>query len=322
MAQPLRASAYRIDPFDLRLFMAVVGQGSITAGARSVSLSLAAASARLTQLEHGMGTPLLQRAKRGVTPTGAGQTLLRGAGRLLRELDALHDEMAPHARGLRGTIRLWCNTAAASEYLPPLIGRFLAANPRLDIDLQEAGSQEVLQALHLSRADIGIVADHVDPSGLVAQPFRTDELVVLAGPGGRFGRRRTVAFADVTDHPVVGLSDGAGLTRFLRQQALLAGRSLRYRVQVKSFEAVADLVAQGVGVAVLPRHAAQRCPRPGVRALPLIDAWASRQLRVCHLATPQPTSGAARLLAALLEPAPGESRATGPAHSPPSRLPA
>lgn len=300
MADSLRGSAYRIDPFDLRLFMAVVGQGSITAGARSVALSLAAASARLAQLEHGMGTTLLLRAKRGVTPTDAGQTLLRGAGRLLRELDALHGEMAPHARGLRGTVRLWCNTAAASEYLPPLLGRFLHANPGVDVDLQEAGSQEVLQALRLSRADIGILADHVDTTGLVTHPFCTDELVVLATAGTRIARRRSVAFAEVAGQPVVGLVDSSGLTRFLRQQALLSGRSLQHRVQVKSFDAVAALVAQGVGPAVVPRQAAQRCGQAGLRVVPLADGWACRQLLVCHAAQPAPSAGVQRLLATLL----------------------
>ncbi|HRO59743.1 MAG TPA: LysR family transcriptional regulator, partial [Burkholderiaceae bacterium] len=161
-----KALDYRIDPFDLRLFVAVLEQGTITGAARTMSLSLAAASERIKGLEHVAGVRLLERSKKGAVPTDAGRALERHAGRVLLELDALHTGMAGFGRGLRGTVRVLSNTAAMSEVLPPLIGRFLVEHPDIDVDLQELSSDGVLDAMRREVADVGIVADYVDTTGM------------------------------------------------------------------------------------------------------------------------------------------------------------
>lgn len=291
---------YRIDPFDLRLFAATAEAGTITAGARAVHLSLAAASARLQALERAVGAPLMLRAKTGVTLTDAGRTLLRHAGRLQREMEALHAGMAAHAHGVRSTVRLLCNTAAISEHLPPLLGPFLAAHPDIDIELRELDSQDALFAMRQERADLGLVADYVSTEGLVTRPFRDDQLVAVLPAAWARGRSRGVAFAELLAQPFVGLPAEAGLSRFLQGRALQHGRGLHHRVQVPGLEAVLRLVADGAGVAVVPALTAQRLASAAVRVRPLTDAWARRQLLVCFGNAEDLTPGAAALLGTLV----------------------
>jgi molybdate transport repressor ModE-like protein len=255
---------YRIDPLDLRLFAAVAEAGTITAGARGVHLSLAAASARLKALEHAVGVLLMQRAKTGVTLTDAGRTLLRHAGRLQRDMEALHAGMAAHAHGVRATVRLLGNTAAISEHLPPLLGPFLTAHPQIDIELRELDSQDVLFAMRQERAELGIVADYVTTTGLTTRTFREDGLVAVL------------------------------------PAALQQGRGLHHRVQVPGFDALLRLVADGVGVAVVPAMTARRLADSRVRVRPLSDAWATRQLLVCFSSAEALSPGAAALLDALV----------------------
>jgi molybdate transport repressor ModE-like protein len=297
---PDRNPHHRIDPFDLRLFAAVAEAGTITAGARAVHLSLAAASTRLQALEQAIGATLMQRAKTGVTLTDAGRTLLDHAGRLQHEMDALHAAMAAHAEGVRSTVRLLCNTAAIAEHLPPLLGPFLAAHPHVDVELRELDSRDVLFALRRKQADLGIVADYVATEGLAIRPFRADHLVAVMPAVLARGRARTVAFADLLALPFVGLPAEAGLSRFLQGRALQHGRSLHHRVQVQGFDALLRLVADGVGVAVVPKLTAQRLAGPGVRVRTLSDAWAVRRLLVCFGADEALTPGAAALLEALV----------------------
>jgi len=292
---------YRIDPFDLRLFAAVAEGGTITAGARAVHLSLAAASVRLQQLERAVGATLMQRAKTGVTLTDAGRTLLRHAGRLQREMEALHADMAAHAHGVRNTVRLLCNTAAISEHLPPLLGPFLAAHPEIDVELRELGSPDALFAMRQERADLGIVADYVATEGLSTRPFREDRLVAAmpAAWARRLGGRRGIAFAELLAQAFVGLPAEAGLSRFLQGRAMQHGRGLHHRVRVPSFDALMRLVADGVGVAVVPALAAGRLANPAVLVRPLSDAWATRQLLLCFTTDEDLTPGARALLQAL-----------------------
>ncbi len=296
-------ASYRVDPFDLRLFSTVVELGSITAAAKAVHLSAAAASERLRALEHALGVSLLVRSKRGAQATDAGRALLRYAGRVLRELDSLYSEMAPFARGVRGTVRLLANTSATSELLPAVLGRFLVEQPDIDIDLRELWSHEILEHLREHRADIGIVASTVDTSGLVAREFCKDELVVARSRSGAGRHRDAVAFADVLGEPFVGLSSDSGLSRFLQDQASRCGMALHHRVRVKSFDAVMRLVQAGVGIAVVPASLARRYPRRSIEVLALTDAWADRRLLVCTVADARHPQHVEALLRALARPA-------------------
>lgn len=296
---PARNPHHRIDPFDLRLFATVAEAGTITAGARAVHLSLAAASARLQALERAVGAALMQRAKTGVTLTDAGRTLLRHAGRLQREMEALHAGMAAHAHGVRGTVRLLCNTAAIGEHLPPLLGPFLATHPDIDVELRELDSQDTLFAMRQERADLGIVADYVATEGLATRPFREDQLVAVLPAAWARGRSRGMAFAELLQRPFVGLPAEAGLSRFLQSRALQQGRGLHHRVQLPGLEAVLRLVADGVGVAVVPALTAARLAGRAVRVRPLTDAWARRQLLLCFGSAEDLTASAATLLDAL-----------------------
>lgn len=296
----------RADPDDLRLFLAVLEHGSITAGAAALPLSVPAASERIRDLEAALGVRLLVRSKRGVAPTDAGLALADQARRVLLQIERLHAEMRPYARGLRGRVRLLCNTAAMSEYLPEVLGRFLAVHPDIDVDLQERWSHEVLQALRAGEAELGILADSVDTTGLEAFRFHDDRLVLVVPPARR-PRRRSLAFLDTLDDAHVGLSEESGLSRFLADHAGRAGRVLHCRVRVKSFDGIRRLVAQGVGVGIMPERAARRPLADGeVKVLGLTDAWARRRLLVC---TPDRRAlpATARALLAALSPAGGEA---------------
>jgi molybdate transport repressor ModE-like protein len=291
---------YRVDPFDLQLFTAVAERGSITAGAREMSLSLAAASERLKALEHRVGARLLERSKAGTTVTDAGRALVRQAHKVLAELDALHVEMASFGHGLRGTVRLLCNTAAIAEVLPLRLARFLAAHRDIDVDLQELSSDAVLQALWRGVADVGIVADYVDTGGLDVQRWIEDELVALLPSTGKRDAAAPLRFVQLLDRPFVGLSAHSGLSRFLLQQAARSGRVPHHRVRLTSFDAVARMVEAGVGVAVMPRSAASRARNPNVRIVRLKDAWARRTLLICCTDHARALPGVRSLIDALL----------------------
>lgn len=303
MSPARRPLDYRIDPFDLQLFAAVVEHGTITAAAGAMGLSLAAASTRLKALEHRVGAALLARSKAGARPTDAGRALVRQAHRVLAEIDSLHVEMAAFGHGLRGRIRLMCNTAASTEALSDRLGRFLAGHPDTDVDLQELSSDAVLEALRGGAADVGIVADYVDTSGLLARDWLDDELVAVL-PARRSGRHAaaavTLRFSQLLAQPFVGLPEHRGLSRFLQQQAARSGLVPRHRVRLGSFDAVIRLVAAGVGVAVMPRSAAERWHAPGVRVAALSDAWARRRLLLCTTAHTDALPGVRRLVDALM----------------------
>ena len=269
----------RFDLVDLRLFLSVVECGSLTHGARAMHLALASVSARIAGMEEALGAPLLERNRRGVRPTPAGEALVRHARSILEGVEQMRGEMRTYATGLKGRIRLLSNTAAMAGFLPPRLCRFLAAHPDLAIDLDERPSVEIVQALADKRADIGVVADITELTALQTQPIASDQLVVVAGHGHRLARQAGVAFADILSESIVGMADTA-LETHLAERAARLGRQLDYRIRLRTSEHVAMYVEAGIGVSIMSAALAAGIRRD-LAILPLAEAWAARRLYLC-----------------------------------------
>jgi DNA-binding transcriptional LysR family regulator len=211
------------DLTDLRLFLHVAEAGSITAGAARSGLALASASARVRGMEEQAGVPLLERGRRGVEPTPADRTLLHHARLVTGQMERMRGELGEYARGLKGHVRLLASTAAAAEFLPEILADFLAANPSVDVDLDERPSPEVAQAIAEGLAEVGIAADHVNLSGLVVMPFRTDRLTLVVPRGHPLADRGRVAFAEALANELVGLSGDSALGAHLAGHAARTG---------------------------------------------------------------------------------------------------
>src|SRR6185312_12584640 len=121
----------RFDIADLSLFRHVVDAGSITHGAERANLALAAASARIRNMEETLGASLLTRSRQGVTPTQAGRTLLQHARTILEQAERLREDLGAYAGGLAGQVRILSNTNALTEFLPETLSTFLAVHPHV-----------------------------------------------------------------------------------------------------------------------------------------------------------------------------------------------
>jgi DNA-binding transcriptional LysR family regulator len=270
------------DLTDLRLFLHVAETGSITHGADRAHLALASASARVRGMEDSLGVDLLERGRRGVRPTPAGEALVHHARVVLQQVERMKGELGDYARGLKGHVRVLGNTAAMSEFLPDALATYLAAHPNIDIDLEERPSYQIVQAVAQGMADLGIVADTVDLGALETFPFRLDRLVLVVPRGHRLARRRQVAFRDIVRHEFVGLGGASALQDHIGEHAVRAGRALKLRVRVHGFDALCRMVERGVGLGIVPEAAARRCRRTmAIGAVRLADPWALRHLTIC-----------------------------------------
>jgi len=273
----------RFDLTDLLLFRNIAEAGSITRGAERSNLALAAASTRIRQMEESLGAALLVRRRQGVTLTQPGMTFLQHARTLLDQAERLREDMGRYTEGLAGHIRVLSNTNALTEFLPEALSAFLAAHPHVSVDLEERLSGEIVGLIAEGVAEIGIVAGTVDRGALETFPFRRDRFVlVVARDHPLAGGEAQIPFAAILDHEFVGLDRSSALQRFLAAKAARAGRPLRLRVQLRSFDGVCRLVECGVGVGVVPETTAQRAKRiMKIAAIPLSDAWAERELFLC-----------------------------------------
>lgn len=269
------------DLTDLRVFIAVAEESSMSRGAERCHMAPSTASLRLKGLESALGTALLQRQPRGVAPTAAGRLLLEHARQCLAQLEQMHADLAPYTQGLVGHLTLFANHNAISSHLPDDLATFFSLHPGVRITLKERLSSDIAAAVAEGRADLGVVAVDSQHPGLVYLPYRMDQLVLLVPKSGPLGRRKRVSFSNCLEMPFICLQSGAALHTFLLNQAAGLGKTLDVRVQVSGYRAIARLVRSGAGVGVAPRSALQADDLEGVAALELDDAWARREIQVC-----------------------------------------
>jgi DNA-binding transcriptional LysR family regulator len=265
----------RFDLIDLQLFLHVFDAGSLTGGAARAHLTLASASERIRAMEVRFGAPLFERHSRGVRATPAGGALVAHARDVIQACERLDAALAPHRAA---PVRLWANAAACGEHLPGLLEAFLARHPGEAIDLVEAPSDGIADALRAGRCDLGIVADWADLQGLDGVPFREDRLVLVVPPGDTLEGHAGVALAGLADRAFVALPANSVLQQHVEARAREAGVVLAVRVRAPGFDAACRMAAAGVGVAIVPEAAARRA---GAIQVPLAHPWAVRSLTLC-----------------------------------------
>ena len=271
----------RFDLTDLRLFLAVVNAGSITHGAAEVGLSLPAASERLRDMEAMGEVVLLERGRRGVTPTEAGEALAHHARTILQQMARMHGELGEYAKGLRATVRVLANTAAIMEFLPARLAPWMAAHPQVDIDLKERQSAEIARSVAAGFAEIGILSNAVDTAGLTLRPFAVDRLVVVTEREHALAGKGQVRFPELLDQHFVALADGALQAHIDAHSARNGGR-LKVRIKLRTLEGICRMAGAGAGIGIVPETAARRCRRAsGIAIIGLSDDWATRQLSLC-----------------------------------------
>ncbi|HEX4986758.1 MAG TPA: LysR substrate-binding domain-containing protein [Burkholderiales bacterium] len=269
------------DLVSLALFVRVAETRSITRAAEASHIALAAASRRMSLLEHQYGVKLLERTARGAELTPAGRAVLHRARQILGQVEQLRAELDEYASGGRGHVRMQASASAISQFLPADLATFSAAAPEVAIALEERFSGEIVQALRAGATDVGIVMDGTPMDGLQWFDYKTDQLVAVL-PRKHPLRSRSVLFSSLLDYDFVGLESATAITRLLVDQAAVAGKPLRARVQVHSFAALCKIIEAGLGVGVMPEGAAKPfVAAKQLRAVRLGDPWATRRMYVC-----------------------------------------
>ena len=272
----------RFDLVDLQLFIAVADSRSITGGAMQVHLALASASARIKGLEQAFGTALLKRGRRGVELTAAGESLLDHARIIMHEVEAMRGDLAAFAGGARASVHMLANTSGLSEHLPKALAAFLREHSEINVDVEERESTDIAAAIANGAADLGFAAEHALPESFERFLFTEDRLVLVSARRSAFASRRQIDFQEAAGHDFVGLTNSTALNQHIAKHAAQLGMRFRYRARLRDFDAICQMVAADVGIAVVPEAAARRCAQSMPIAIVRIrDGWANRRLVIC-----------------------------------------
>ncbi|HEX7386676.1 MAG TPA: LysR family transcriptional regulator [Castellaniella sp.] len=269
------------DLVDLRLFVAVADEGNISRGGAACFLAPSSASLRIKNLEATLGTSLFQRGARGVSLTEAGETMLRRCRACLAELEQMHADLAPYAKGIKAHVALSASSTAIGSFLPNDLQLFLRDYPEVRVAMSERLSHETLAAVASGQADVGIVTWDGHHPDLDFIPYRTNELTAVLPAGDAWATRSALSFTECLERPFVCPQSSSAIYTFIVNKAAALGQRLDVRIQVTSFGAMISMIRAGAGIGILPRPVLQLFNCDDVHILPLTDEWATRPLRIC-----------------------------------------
>lgn len=264
-----------IDLRRLHAFVVTAEEGHITRAAERLGMRQPPLSRLLQGLEAQLGCRLLNRLPRGVVPTEAGLALLAEAHAVLARSATVEDAVRRAARGEAGRLAIgFTSSAALHPFVPAVIRRFREVAPNVRIELDEAGTAELVEAVLLGRLDVAFVRSPAGAvSGLRVEPLLEEPMLAALplGHGLASAQRLPLPLAALAAEPFVlyRRRSGPGLYDAILAACRAAGFTPIIAQEAPRLQATLSLVAAGFGVSLVPSSMREAAP-PGL-AYRLLD---------------------------------------------------
>jgi DNA-binding transcriptional LysR family regulator len=266
----------KIDTLGVQAFVALAEHQAFNRAAESLNITQTALSRRLQNLEAFLGVRLVERTTRSVALTRLGENFLPQARRLLTDLAAALTEIRETGKALRGDVTLACVPTVGVHYLPRILQLYGARYPDNRVRVLDHASSAVARAVVTREAEFGINIAEAGHPALESVPLLQDRFVLICREDHALARHRRIAWKRLAGERLI--LPGAGSSNQPLLEMALAEQKLElaafYEVQ-RSSTAV-GLVAEGLGIAVVPRLAWQTGSYPGLRMVALTSPTVTR----------------------------------------------
>ncbi|HTP61942.1 MAG TPA: LysR family transcriptional regulator [Burkholderiales bacterium] len=268
----------KIDALGIQAFIAIADQGSFNAAADAIHITQTGLTRRLQNLEAFLGVTLVERTTRSVALTPIGRDFLPRARRLLAELATALVEIRETGKALRGDVSIACVPTVGVQYLPRIIQQYAALHPNNRIKILDHASFRVAEAVLRREAEFGITLLGAHDPELVSVPLLTDRFVLVCRDDHALAKKKKLSWKELQPHPLIFSGLESGNRQLLDAALAKGGVRLNSFYEVQRSSTAVALVAEGVGVAVVPGLAMQKGAYPTLRVIPLVAPVISRSL--------------------------------------------
>jgi len=263
----------------LEYVVAVSATLNFREAARRCHVSQPTLSAQIQQLEAALGVTLLERDRRHVAVTAAGEEIARRAARVLADVSDLVAAARRYGEPLCGELRVGAIPTVGPYLLPRVVPRLTAAFPELRMLLREEPTARLVEQLRSGELDVALLALEADLGNLATEPLFRDRFVLAAHADHPLCERESVTLDDLEDESLLLLDEGHCLSD--QAFAFCDGRAVSvHPFRATSLSTLVQMVAGGVGVTLLPDIAVELEVRAGVHlgVVPFADPVPSRTL--------------------------------------------
>ncbi|MFI8566257.1 LysR family transcriptional regulator [Rhodococcus sp. NPDC078407] len=236
----------------LEYFVAVAEEANFTRAAARVHISQSGVSAQIRALERELGAELIDRSGGTATLTTAGEAALTQARATLAAAGSVKQSVDDVTGLLRGSLAVGMVTACTVPPLFDALARFHKAHRGVELSLQEGNSDQLVADVRSGELDVALVGVAArTPDGLDSMVVIDERIVAAVPPTHSLAEHREVTLAQVCEHPIVALPQGTGIRAVFDRDCADVGLTPPITLQATAPDAVADLAARGLGVAIL-----------------------------------------------------------------------
>jgi DNA-binding transcriptional LysR family regulator len=277
----------------LEYFVAVAEEKNFTRAAERIHVAQPAVSAQIQRLERELGQPLLDRSRRTVRLTPAGEAAVPYARAALTAVADIHAAVEELTQLVRGTLAIGTVTSHNVD-IPSLLADFHAEHPNVEITLSTDTSDALIENVRAGRLDAAIVSvgPKERPAGLDIEVATDEAIQAAVSRTDPLASRKTIRLTDLADRPLIALPVGAGIRHQFDAACAKAGVRPRIAFEASTPLALADLAERGLGVAIVPASVPRG--RDGLHAMAIVPELRGRLVLAWRSGGPM--SPAARVL--------------------------
>ena len=236
----------------LKIFIAVVDCGSMTAASKALFIAQPTVSQAISELENYYGIKLFDRLSRRLYITESGKQFLSYA----RHITALSDEMDQMIKNpdKSGILRVGASLTVGAYFLQKAVREFAATHPAFRIQAAIKNTKDIENLILKNEIDFGIVEGVVHNPDLRSEAFMDDELILACGKEHPLYMKHNIPFSEVENMEFISREQGSG-TRELFERVLTANElNWHYIWECNAFDSIINAAVNGIGVAIIPKQ--------------------------------------------------------------------
>ena len=259
---------------DFEAFLALAHAHHFTRAAEKCHLSQSAFSQKIARIEQTAGVALFERSTRHVTLTPEGEVFAQEVTRIQQDLQHAVSHLNELATRRVGKVAVAALPSVAAVWMPRVISRYRAANPNIRIELFDTLAEGGFALLREGRVDMFIAAG-ADVREFDVTELRNEPFHLVCRPSHGFAGKRSVSLAQLKGEEVIHLARSSSVRQHLEAAGATAQPNA---LEVEHLATVAALVAQGLGVSIVPELALFHFERAGLVSVPVRDRHLRRPI--------------------------------------------
>ncbi|TFW00514.1 LysR family transcriptional regulator [Oxalobacteraceae bacterium OM1] len=267
----------------LRYFVAIVDQGSLSRAARMLHIAQPALTQQLQQLEEELGVQLLHRSAQGVVSTDAGKTFYEHAQAILKQVGDAKSAVAQTAARPSGTVALGIPQSVSGALALPLLTAVRATYPEISLQLTEELTGNLIEQLKSGRINLALLFDDGQLGAFATTPLVEEDLMFITRADSQFAPRKTsMPLAQAVELPLILPDLQHGVRPRIEKVVRAAGLKIEQPIEINSIAILKSALQADIGATLLPvAPVLPEIERGILRAYPLGGATISRTICVC-----------------------------------------